>query len=140
MVQLEVDVWGLEGLIPFCVSDGFGSAKYDAVLGCNVLGLPGILGDVHCGRILGPTDYFLAPSSAQAGGGSSQENALHGLGMAKSNSLPTVRKIYTEQEHLRWNNRWPQPTVKTFINGLYKQYNGAGLPRQQQLLTLSMLQ
>lgn len=41
LVPLELEVYGLSGLVPFSVLDGFSTGEYDAVLGCNVLELPG---------------------------------------------------------------------------------------------------
>lgn len=137
MVQLEVFVCDLKGVIPFSDFDGFGSPKYDAVLGCYVLEVPGILVNVHRGRILGPAEYFLAPESVQAARGS-QEAALSSDLTAVSPE--SVQKSCAGHESARWSASWPQLPVKTFISGLHKQYSGAGTPRNQQLMTLSMLQ
>ena len=49
-IELEVELHGLTGRVPFCILEDVGS-KHDAVLGCNVLAIPGLLLDAAAGRL-----------------------------------------------------------------------------------------
>ena len=52
MVELMVEVAGLPGMVPFCIFEDVGSGRHDAVVGCNVLGIPGLLLDVANQRVI----------------------------------------------------------------------------------------
>lgn len=56
-VPLHMDIGGIIGMVPFSVFDGIGSAKYDAVLACKVLGVRGILVDAGRNRLMYARNY-----------------------------------------------------------------------------------
>lgn len=114
----------------FAVFHGFESAKYDAVMGCNVLSVPGFLVDVLPIRLWGPGEVSYLEQSDKV------SEAKLVLLLTKGRSTNRAEVFPTQHTSRRLGS---QPKIKPFTARLYNQYIGSGLPRRQQQLTLSMM-
>ncbi len=110
MVELTVEINGISGIVPFCIFEDVGSGRHDAVLGCNILGVPGVLLDVANKRVIGTRGMV----------------ATTGYDPGYDRDLMACLETLT-----------PSPPLKCLLMGLLQQQTVGGLLKKHRMLLMS---